>query len=117
MTEEHAVGSNRFTIAVQPALAATFVLDSGLIGNGGELNLAAAVTAAATTLTLQGAGDVLSDVVPYTLRLGAAEHVTVTAVDGTGLVATVIRGVDGTTAVPQPAGATIGVLTPTILGF
>ena len=115
--ESHGIGRHQFTYRLQPTLAAPGLTDTALTGNGGDIVLASSVTATQTTLTVTStSGDTFSTDTPYDCTLGTAgEQVTVTAVSGNTL--TVVRGVNGSTAIAHTTAALLEVTAAAILAY
>lgn len=98
-----------FTFYMQPALPATAKYGSNKYMAGGALTLSAAIVSpSATTMSVATTGPKLSTTaVPYDLLIDD-EQVTVTACNSaTPQVATITRGVNGTTAATHTTAATI----------
>jgi hypothetical protein len=103
---------NNFTFYLQPCLPDTAVFDTHYWMADGALTLSSAiVSAVATTMSVATTGPLLEQVaVPYDLMVDD-EQVTVTACSGaTPQVATITRGVNGTTATTHTTAAVIEVV-------
>lgn len=111
------VGRHQFAYRLQPTLPSPGLLDTALLANSGDITLAASCTATDTTLTVTSAsGDTFSTATPYDCTLGTGgEQIRVTGVAGNTL--TVLRGVNGTTAIAHTTLAPIELVAAPILAF
>jgi hypothetical protein len=117
--ENHTVEEHKFELHFQPVLPATAIFDTNRFMADGALTLSAAiVSAVATTMSVATTGPKLETVdVPYALLVDD-EQVTVTACTGaTPQVATITRGVNGTTATTHTTAATIELATESLFAF
>lgn len=106
--ENHSAERNLFTLRLARALPDVAVYDTSRYMADGELTLSAGVNASATSFSIATTGARLSTAeTPYTVQFGD-EQVTVTAcTSATPQVATVTRGVNGTSAVAHSSGAVL----------
>ncbi len=122
MSESHRTGNqaeNLFRLFLQPVLPRTAIFDTDRFMADGALTLSTAiVSTSATTMSVATTGPKMETVdVPYDLLIDS-EQVTVTACTGaTPQVATITRGVNGTTAATHTTAATIELATPALFAF
>jgi len=122
MAESHRTGNqaeNLFRLFLQPVLPRTAIFDTDRFMADGALTLSTAiVSTSATTMSVATTGPKMETVdVPYDLLIDS-EQVTVTACTGaTPQVATITRGVNGTTAATHTTSATIELATPALFAF
>jgi len=117
--EEHTLTSHEFTLYLSPVLATPGIYDTNYWMADGALTLSSSIaTAGATTMSVATTGPRLeTSAVPYDLLVDS-ERVTVTACTGaTPQVATITRGVGGTTATTHTTAAVIEVPTSSLYGF
>lgn len=117
--ELHSEDQHLFEMHFQPVLPRTAIFDTDRFMADGALTLSAAIaTAGATSMSVATTGPKLSTTaVPYTMLI-ASEQVTLTACTGaTPQVATITRGVNGTTATTHASGATLEMATPALFKF
>lgn len=108
--ESHTLTEHTFTLYFQPVLPATAVYNVSRYMAGGALTLSAALNNSATSMsvTTSVATTLLeTSSFPYTLVIDS-EYVTVTACTSAApQVATITRGIGGTTAASHSSGATV----------
>jgi len=118
--EVHNAQEHKFTLHFQPVLPATAIYDTDFYMADGALSLSAGINAAVTTMSVATTTSLaLLETVtfPYTLIVDA-EQVTVTAcTSATPQVATITRGVNGTTAASHSAAALVEVAVPSLYAF
>jgi len=117
VTENHTISEHTFTLYFQPVLPSTAIYDTNLYADG-VLTLDSAITTSGATsmdVTTSNVGTLLETTTfPYTLLIDS-EQVTVTAcTTGPPQVATITRGVNGTTATTHAAGAAVEVATASL---
>jgi len=110
--ESHTLEEHKFTLYFQPVLPDTAIYDTSLFMADSVLTLASSITSGATTMSVTTSNStVLLETVtfPYTLLIDS-EQVTVTGCTSAApQVATITRGVNGTTAAAHSAGALVEV--------
>lgn len=120
VTEFHSVTEHTFTLYFQPVLPDTAIYDTNYFMADGALTLSADITSGATTMSV--ATSVATTLLetstfPYDLVIGS-EQVTVTGcTTATPQVATITRGVNGTTAAAHTAGAAVEVAVESLYAF
>jgi hypothetical protein len=110
---------DRFVLYLQPCQPATGIYDTNRYMADGALTLSTSIASSgATTMSVATTGPKLETVqVPYDLMVDA-EQVTVTACTGaTPQVATITRGVNGTTATTHTTSATIELAISSLYAF
>jgi hypothetical protein len=117
-TEQHSANGNVFTFTVSPTLPATAIYDTGRYTSDGAIFVGSSMNNGQTTLVVLGSGafganldgsHLLSTDVPYTIQI-ESEQLTVTGF--TGITATVVRAVNGTTAAAHTVNTPIEVAAP-----
>jgi len=118
--ELHTLTEHTFTLYFQPVLPATAIYDTNYFMGDTDLTLSASITSGATTMSVATATTTTkleTTTFPYTLVIDS-EQVTVTACTGaTPQVATITRGVNGTTAAAHSSGAAVEVAVPSLYAF
>lgn len=117
--ETHTLNSHEFTMYLSPALPTPGIYDTNYWMADGALTLSSSIASAgATSMSVATTGPKLeTSAVPYDLLVDS-ERVTVTACTGaTPQVATITRGVGGTTATTHTTAAVIEVPTSSLYGF
>jgi len=118
--ETHTLTEHTFTLYFQPVLPATAIFDTNYFMGDTDLTLSASITSGATTMSVATATTTTkleTTTFPYTLAIDS-EQVTVTACTGaTPQVATITRGVNGTTAAAHSSGAAVEVAVPSLYAF
>lgn len=118
--ETHTLTEHTFTLYFQPVLPATAIYDTNYFMGDTDLTLSASITSGATTMSVATATTTTkleTATFPYTLVIDS-EQVTVTACTGaTPQVATITRGVNGTTAAAHSSGAAVEVAVPSLYAF
>jgi len=118
--ELHTLTEHTFTLYFQPVLPATAIFDTNYFMGDTDLTLSASITSGATSMSVATATTTTkleTTAFPYTLVIDS-EQVTVTACTGaTPQVATITRGVNGTTAAAHSSGAAVEVAAPALYAF
>jgi len=118
--ETHTLTEHTFTLYFQPVLPATAIFDTNYFMGDTDLTLSASITSGATTMSVATATTTTkleTTTFPYTLIIDS-EQITVTACTGaTPQVATIARGVNGTTAAAHSSGAAVEVAVPSLYAF
>lgn len=118
-TETHNLTEHSFTLFLAPVLPDTAIFDTDSFTADGALTLSSAIsTTGATSMSVATSGPKLeTSAVPYDLMVDA-ERVTVTACTGaTPQVATITRGVGGTTAATHTTAAVIEIPDDALFAF
>jgi hypothetical protein len=117
---EHIYESHKFTLHVAAAMPDTAIYDTNLFMADGALTLFSSITNVATSMSvIPSVATTLLETVtfPYTLIIDS-EQVTVTACNTAApQVATITRGVNGTTAAAHSAAALVEVAVPSLYAF
>lgn len=119
VSEKHDIRSHEFTMHLSPTLPTPGIYDTDYWAADGALTLSSAIaTTGATSMSVATTGPKLeTSAVPYDLLIDA-ERVTVTACTGaTPQVATITRGVGGTTPATHTTSAVIEYPTTATYGF
>jgi hypothetical protein len=110
--ETHTLTEHKFTLFFAPVLPATAIYDTNYFMADGALTLTSSLTAGATSMSVTTTETTVlleTATFPYTLIIDS-EQVTVTAcTSAEPQVATITRGVNGTTAASHSAGAVVEV--------
>lgn len=118
--ESHTLEEHKFTLYFQPVLPATAIFDTNYFMGDTDLTLSASLTSGATTMSVATATSTTkleTSTFPYTLIIDS-EQVTVTAcTSATPQVATITRGVNGTSAAAHSSGAAVEVAVPSLYAF
>lgn len=115
--ETHTLYTNTFQMFVSP-VTVQGVFDTSVFMADGALTLTAGIASTDTTMSVATTGPLLETVaVPYTLLVDN-EQVTVTACTGaTPQVATITRGVNGSTAIAHTTSAVVEVTPSSLFAF
>jgi len=118
--ESHTLEEHTFTLYFQPVLPATAIFDTNYWMGDTDLTLSASLTSGATTMSVATATSTTkleTSTFPYTLIIDS-EQVTVTAcTSATPQVATITRGVNGTSAAAHSSGAAVEVSPTSLYAF
>lgn len=103
--ETHTVDGHRFVLHFAPVLPDTAVFDTDRFMAEGEIDLAANINAAVTSIVVDTTGAQLSTTdVPYTVLIGAEQLTVTAATAGASQTLTVTRGANGSVAAAHVSG-------------
>lgn len=117
--ESHTLEQHTFEMYLAPALTGSAIFDTSRFMASGEATLSGNINASVTSITVASTKALLSaSDVPYTIQLDN-EQMTVTAVSGASSpqTVTVVRGVNGSTAVSHTSGAVVVSVPESIFAF
>lgn len=110
--EAHNMAQDLFTLYVAPVLNSLPIFDTDMFLAGGDLSLQSSITAGATSMTIATSDGTLFDTTAQHRVWVDNEAILITSITGTApQVATITRGVYGTTAAAHNAGALVELLT------
>lgn len=116
--ETHTVDGHRFVLHFAPVLPDTAVFDTDRFMAEGEIDLAANINAAVTSIVVDTTGAQLSTTdVPYTVLIGAEQLTVTAATAGASQTLTVTRGANGSTAAAHVSGDLVQLTPDSLYAF
>lgn len=119
-TEVHSVTEHKFTLYFQPVLPDTAIYDTNLFMADGVLALSSSIDSSVTSMDVTtSVATILLETVtfPYTVLIDSEELSVTACTTAAPQVATVTRGVNGTTAASHSSGALVEVATASLFAL
>jgi len=120
--ETHTTSEHSFTLYFQPVLPATAIFDTDRYMADGVLSLSANINASTTSISIATSATTTKFTtaggdLPVTIIIGTEQMSVTACTSATPQVATVVRGVNGTTAASRSAGDLLELATSSLFAF